>query len=255
MENSITFLGTGTSSGIPMIGCDCEVCKSPDSKDKRLRTSAYIQYEGLKLVIDCGPDFRQQMLRENISYLDAILLTHQHKDHTGGLDDVRSFNYFQKKSFPIYAETRVQDSLKKEYYYAFEEHPYPGTPLYDIHTIDETPFEIKGHKIIPIRAIHYKLPILGYRFGDLAYITDANFIPEESMAKLAGVKVLILSCIRRTKHIAHFSLGEALEVMDKIGAERNYLTHLSHQLERCTLLDKALPDNIHPAYDGLNIKF
>lgn len=255
MQNRITFLGTGTSQGIPMIGCHCPVCESTDFHDKRLRTSAYIEYQGLKLVIDAGPDFRQQMLRERIDYLDAVLLTHQHKDHTGGLDDVRAYNYLFHKGFPIYAETRVQESLKLEYAYAFTEHKYPGVPEFILHTIDEHPFSINNIEIVPIRAKHYTLPVLGFRFGDFGYLTDANFISSEELNKLKGVKIFVINTIRREKHISHFSLDEAIEVCRQVGADHSYLTHLSHQLERYELLIKALPEDISPAYDGLTLYF
>lgn len=255
MQNKIIFLGTGTSQGIPMIGCHCDVCSSKDPKDKRLRTSALIEYKGLRLIIDAGPDFRTQMLREGIDCASAILLTHQHKDHTGGLDDVRAFNYLSKKSFPIYAETYVQESLKKEYSYAFGDHKYPGVPEYELHTITEAPFSIEGVEICPIRAMHYKLPVLGFRFGDLAYLTDANYISDEEIEKIKGVKIFIINTIRREKHISHFSLDEALEVIKKVGAEKSYLTHLSHQIECHQELEKALPLGVYPAYDGLELEF
>ena len=221
MANKIEFLGTGTSQGVPMIGCNCEVCRSDDFRDKRLRTSAYIEYEGLRLVIDAGPDFRQQMLRSGIKELDAVLLTHMHKDHTGGLDDVRAYNYFMHKGFPIYAEASVQESLKREYAYA----------------------------------IHYRLPVLGFRFGRLGYLTDANSISEESIEKFKGVDIFVISCIRREKHISHFCLDEALEVCRKVGAAHSFLTHISHQLEKYEDLCKVLPEGVESAYDGLSIAF
>lgn len=254
-QNSITFLGTGTSQGIPVIGCHCEVCSSTDPRDKRLRTSALIEYNGIKVVIDAGPDFRQQMLRMDISSLDGIILTHQHKDHTGGLDDVRAFNYITKKNMPIYAEPRVQDSLKMEYSYAFTENKYPGVPDFELYTIGEEPFSINGVEIIPIRVMHYKLPILGFRFGPLAYITDANFIAEEEFKKLEGVSIIVLNTIRRSTHISHFSLDEALAVSRKVGAKKTYLTHLSHQIERHSELSLFLPEGVSPAYDMLKVKF
>ena len=255
MANKIEFLGTGTSQGVPMIGCNCEVCRSDDFRDKRLRTSAYIEYEGLRLVIDAGPDFRQQMLRSGIKELDAVLLTHMHKDHTGGLDDVRAYNYFMHKGFPIYAEVCVQESLKREYAYAFGDHRYPGVPDFILHAIDEHPFNINGVEIIPVRAIHYRLPVLGFRFGRLGYLTDANSISEESIEKFKGVDVFVISCIRREKHISHFSLDEALEVCRKVGAAHSFLTHISHQLEKYEDLCKVLPEGVEPAYDGLSIAF
>ena len=260
----ITFLGTGTSQGIPMIGCTCPVCKSADPRDSRLRTSALVEHNGFRILIDCGPDFRQQMLRENISDLDAVILTHQHKDHTGGLDDIRAFNYFRKEAFPIYAEPLVQESLKMEYSYAFAEHKYPGVPEYQLHTIGEEPFTIAKHlpdgstssiTITPIRVFHYKLPILGFRIGDMAYITDGSSIPEEEFAKLAGVDLFIINTVRHQKHISHFSLPEALDIIKKVGAKRNYLTHLSHQLGTHQELCMMLPENVLPAYDRLVLEF
>ena len=260
----ITFLGTGTSQGIPMIGCTCPVCKSEDPRDNRLRTSALVDHNGFRILIDCGPDFRQQMLRENISDLDAVILTHQHKDHTGGLDDIRAFNYFRQEAFPIYAEPLVQDSLKMEYSYAFAEHKYPGVPEYLLHTIGEEPFTITKHlpdsstaslTITPIRVYHYKLPILGFRIGDMAYITDGSSIPEGEYAKLQGVELFIINTVRKEKHISHFSLPEALEVIKKVDAKRNYLTHMSHQLGTHHELCKLLPHNVLPAHDRLVLDF
>lgn len=261
MDNSITFLGTGTSQGVPMIGCQCPVCTSADPRDKRLRTSALVRYEGLELVIDAGPDFRQQMLRAGISHPDAILLTHHHIDHTGGLDDVRAFNYSADTSykvctpFPIYCEELVQEALHKMFYYAFSDHPYPGVPDFCLKTIDDRPFSIKGVEIIPIRVFHHKLPVLGFRFGSLAYVTDANRIPEEEFGKLEGLDIFVINTVRRGHHISHFSLEEAIEVAQRVGAKRTFLTHLSHQLPRYEELLSELPDGIEPAWDGLEVKF
>lgn len=260
----ITFLGTGTSQGIPMIGCTCKVCKSADPRDNRLRTSALVEHNGFRILIDCGPDFRQQMLRQNISDLDAVILTHQHKDHTGGMDDIRAFNYFRKAAFPIYAEPNVQDSLKMEYSYAFAEHKYPGVPDYTLHTIGEEPFKItkllpdgtiSSIEITPIRVFHYRLPILGFRIGDMAYITDGSSIPATEFAKLQGVELFIINTVRKEKHISHFSLPEALEVVNRVGAPRNYLTHLSHQIWTHKELEAILPPNVKPAYDTLELEF
>ena len=256
--NSITFLGTGTSQGVPIIGCACDVCTSDDPHDKRLRCSALFRYEGKTFLIDAGPDFRQQMLREKIAHLDAILLTHHHKDHTGGLDDVRSFNYLEKRPFPIFCEAPVLESLKKEYYYVFAEKPYPGAPEMDIHLIDSRPFRIDGILVTPIRAMHYKLPVLGFRFGDCAYVTDANYIPESEFEKLRGLKVFVLNTVKRGKHISHYSLEEAIDICRRVGAEKSFLTHLSHMLPRhadlCRELS-TLPFSLQPAYDGLTVTF
>ncbi len=254
MKNRLTFLGTGTSQGVPMIGCGCEVCKSTDPRDKRLRASVYVEYEGLRILVDAGPDFRQQMLREGICRVDAILLTHNHKDHTGGLDDIRAFNYLEKKATDIYCERYVEESLKKEYSYAFAEHKYPGAPEWNVHIIDDKPFRINGVKIIPIRGKHYKLPVLGYRFGNIAYCTDMNYIPDEEFGKLQGLEHFIINCVRRGRHISHFSLEGALEVAAKVGAKHTWLTHLSHQLPKYEELLKELPEGVLPAYDGLTIR-
>ena len=274
-HDRLTFLGTGTSQGVPMIGCNCHVCKSADTKDTRLRSSVLVEYKGCSILVDCGPDFRYQMLRENITDLDAVLLTHQHKDHTGGLDDIRAFNYFRQKrmtesAFPIYAEERVQEGLKMEFHYAFEKEKYPGVPDYKLITITEEKFTI-GHKeeieIVPIRVLHYKLPILGFRFGNLAYITDGSSIPEEEFVKLKGVETLIINTVRHEKHISHFSLPEALEIIRRVGAPNNYLTHLSHQIgshaQLTAELEKEFPasrgegsgQRVFAAYDGLKIEF
>ena len=252
--SKLTFLGTGTSHGVPMIGCNCEVCRSTDSHDKRLRASVYVEHEGLKILVDAGPDFREQMLREGISSVDAILLTHNHKDHTGGLDDIRAFNYLEKKATQIYCEKYVEDSLRMEYSYAFAENKYPGAPEWDVHIIDSNPFTINGVEIIPIRGRHYKLPVLGYRFGNIAYCTDMNHIPEEEFEKLKGLDHFIINTVRRGHHISHFSLEGALEIAAKVGAKHSWLTHLSHQLPVHSALSAEMPEGVLPAYDGLRIE-
>lgn len=252
-KTRLTFLGTGTSQGVPMIGCGCKVCSSTDPRDKRLRASVYVEHEGLRILVDAGPDFRQQMLREGISGVDAILLTHNHKDHTGGLDDIRAFNYIEKKATQIYCEKYVEDSLRMEYSYAFAENKYPGAPDWDVHLIDDNPFSINGVEIIPIRGKHFRLPVLGYRFGNIAYCTDMNHIPEEEFEKLRGLEHFVINCVRRGRHISHFSLEGAIEVAARVGARHTWLTHLSHQLPVYEELSAELPENIHPAYDGLEI--
>lgn len=252
--NRLVFLGTGTSQGVPMIGCNCNVCSSADPHDKRLRSSVYVEYEGLKIIVDAGPDFRQQMLREGISNIDAILLTHNHKDHTGGLDDVRAFNYIEKKPTEIYCEKYVEDSLRMEYSYAFGENKYPGAPEWKVNIINDKPFNIKGVEIIPIRGRHFRLPVLGYRFGNIAYCTDMNHIEEEEFSKLEGLDHFIINCVRKGRHISHFSLEEAVKVAEKVGARQTWLTHLSHQLPRHEILAAELPDTINLAHDGLVIR-
>ena len=250
-KTQLTFLGTGTSQGVPMIGCGCEVCKSTDPRDKRLRSSVLVKHEGVKILVDAGPDFRYQMLRAGVSSLDAILLTHNHKDHTGGLDDIRAFNYLEKKATQIYCEKYVEESLRKEYSYVFEEIRYPGAPEWDVHIIDDKPFTVNGVEIIPIRGRHFKLPVLGYRFGNIAYCTDMNHIPDEEYEKLQNLDHFIINCVRRGRHISHYSLEQAIEVAQKVGARQSWLTHLSHQLPCYEDLKKELPEGILPAFDGL----
>ncbi len=298
-EVKLTFLGTGTSQGIPIIGCQCAVCRSKDPHDKRFRAAAFVEYEGFQVLIDAGPDFRMQMLAKGIRHLDAILLTHKHKDHTGGLDDVRSFNYIDRKAVEIYCEPEVLKSLRNDYAYAFAEHKYPGSPEWRIHLIDDRPFAVKpvaggdlvwmhekgycmqmpdgsivpcgndivkaaeaptaealaagGVEIIPIRGYHGKMPVLGFRFGDIAYITDMSSIPEEEFTKLKGLKHLTLNTVSYHPHHSHFSLSEAVELAGRIGAEHTWLTHLSHTFPSHSQFDRELPDGISPAYDGLVI--
>lgn len=237
-----------------MIGCSCEVCKSVDSRDKRLRSSVLVDYQGKRFLVDAGPDFRQQMLRENVSHVDAIILTHNHKDHTGGLDDVRAFNYLEKAATQIYCEKYVEDSLRLEYSYAFAENRYPGAPEWNVHIIDEKPFSIDGVEITPIRGKHFKLPVLGFRFGNIAYCTDMNHIAEEEFEKLQGLDHFVINCVRYGRHISHFSLEGALEVARRVGARKTWLTHLSHQLPRYEVLMAELPADTLPAYDGLIIE-
>jgi Metal-dependent hydrolases of the beta-lactamase superfamily I len=247
----VTFLGTGTSQGVPVIACPCAVCHSSDEMDKRLRSSVMIEVEGRNIVIDSGPDFRQQMLRANVLHLDAILFTHEHKDHIAGLDDVRAYNYVQKQPTDVYAEERVQWAIKQEFSYVFAENKYPGVPEVNLHSIDNHTFCIKGVTIIPVRAMHFRLPLLGYRIGDFAYITDANHIAKQELEKLVGVKCLVLNALRKEKHISHFSLKEAIQIIDEIKPEQAYLTHISHQMGFHREVEVELPENIHFAYDGL----
>lgn len=249
----LTFLGTGTSQGIPIIACKCPVCLSTDKKDKRLRTSALVEVDGQTIVIDSGPDFRYQMLRANVLQLDAILFTHEHKDHTAGLDDVRAFNWVNKKAIDVYAEKRVQESLKQEFAYVFAEFRYPGIPQLNLIDVENKAFQINGTAILPIRAMHLKLPVFGYRIGDMAYITDANYISAEEKEKLKGLKVLVLNALRKEKHLSHFTLSEALALIEELKPESAYLTHFSHQLGFHQEISKELPENVFMAYDGLEI--
>jgi phosphoribosyl 1,2-cyclic phosphate phosphodiesterase len=249
----ITFLGTGTSQGVPVIACNCATCLSGDQHDKRLRTSVLLETDDVTLVIDAGPDFRQQMLREKVTKLDAILLTHEHKDHIAGLDDVRAFNYKSQDAIDIYSEERVQKVLKKEYSYVFSEYQYPGIPKMRLNPVPEHGFEIKKLHILPIRVFHYRLPVYGFRVGDFAYITDANYLPEESKEKLFGVKYLVVNALRKEKHISHFSLREAIDLIREISPKKAYITHISHQMGLHDEVSKELPAGIMLAFDGMSI--
>ena len=290
--SSLTFLGTGTSQGVPIIGCQCAVCKSADPRDKRFRASALLRHEGLTILIDAGPDFRSQMLAADVRHLDAILLTHNHKDHTGGLDDVRSFNYIDRKAVEIFCEARVLKSLQNDYAYAFAEHKYPGAPEWHVHLIDERPFRVDSLEgsgelewvhdlgyfyrqadgslqrsdnaireaphdapnVIPIRGYHDQLPVLGFRFGKIAYITDMSTLPEGELAKLQGLEHLTLNTVGYHPHHSHFSLEQALELARRIGAKHTWLTHLSHTFPPYAQFCRELPPNVRPAWDGLTIE-
>ncbi len=247
----ITFLGTGTSQGVPVIACNCDVCRSTDARDKRLRTSVLVEWDGKNIVIDSGPDFRQQMLTNKVTRLDAILFTHEHKDHIAGLDDIRAFNYIQQQPCDIFAEERVQSAIKQEFAYIFAEYKYPGVPQVTLHTIDNNKFFAGTLPIIPIRVMHLRLPVLGFRLLDFTYITDANFISDEEKEKIKGSRYLVLNGLRKQKHISHFSLEEALKLFDEINPEQGFITHISHQLGLHEDVRKDLPANISLAYDGL----
>lgn len=252
---TITFLGTGTSQGVPVIACGCEVCTSADHKDKRLRSSIMVEGDGKVIVIDSGPDFRQQMLREKVQHLDAIVFTHEHKDHIAGMDDIRAFNYKQNAAIPVYADTRVQKALQREYPYIFDELiRYPGIPEITIHTIDNEPFSIGNIHFTPIEVMHYLLPVKGFRIKDFTYITDAKTISNMEKEKIKGSKTLVINALQKQTHISHFTLDEAIAFAQEIGAEKTYFTHISHRLGKHTDISKDLPLNIELAYDGLRLK-
>lgn len=299
----LTFLGTGTSLGVPIVGCNCPVCRSTDPRDKRFRSSALFEVDGLSILVDCGPDFRSQMLRAGIGHLDGILLTHNHKDHTGGIDDVRSLNYIDKRAAEIYCENRVLESLQREYPYAFASPRYPGAPEWHLHIIENKPFTVhpnkedrelvwvhnvgygykmpdgsvkacpedniepalndgKGVQVTPIRGIHGQMPILGFRIGGIAYLTDFSSIPEEEFAKLEGLEHVTLNTVSYAPHHSHFSLDEALQIADRIQAKHTWLTHLSHTFPvhgqfceelRRLCAERGIRSDVQPAYDGLVI--
>jgi len=250
---TVTFLGTGTSQGVPVIGCSCKVCNSVDFRDNRLRTSILISANNQNVVVDTGPDFRQQMLRERVSKLDAVIFTHQHKDHTAGMDDVRSFNFLQDAAIPVYARQDVLDQLKREYDYVFAEHKYPGIPKISVNAITSESFNVCNITFIPIEVMHHRLSVFGYRIGNFTYITDANFISDTERAKIRGSKVLVLNALRKSAHISHFSLEEAIEVANDLNADSTYLTHISHGLGKHREVSNELPPGIELAYDGLKI--
>jgi phosphoribosyl 1,2-cyclic phosphate phosphodiesterase len=250
----ITFLGTGTSQGVPVIACECKTCKSADKRDNRLRSSLLLESGNTALLFDAGPDFRQQMLRENVMKLDSIILTHEHKDHIAGMDDVRAFNYKSRDAIDIFAEERVQKAIRKEFEYVFAEYQYPGIPKMRLNNIPEDGFEIDGIRIIPIRVFHYHLPVFGFRIGNFAYITDANYISEESKEKLFGVKHLVVNALRKEKHISHFCLQEAIDLIREISPKKGYITHVGHQMGLYSEVAGELPAEIILAYDGLKFE-
>lgn len=250
----VTFTGTGTSQGVPVIACDCEVCTSSDPRDNRLRTSILMEHNHANVVIDTGPDFRQQMLRAKVKHLDGIIYTHEHKDHVAGLDDVRAFNFKQNMHMPIFATEFVQQTLKREFHYAFAHELYPGAPLLTLETIQQGErFQVNGMDILPIEVFHGKLPVLGFRVGNFTYITDASRIPDSSLPLLEGTETIVLNALRMKPHHSHFTLEEAVEVSQKIGAKKTYFTHISHLLGKHEDVEKTLPGNMMLAYDGLTI--
>lgn len=238
-----------------MIGCQCEVCTSTDKKDKRFRSSILVQSSNTALVVDAGPDFRCQMLKHKVKHLDAVLLTHSHKDHIAGMDDLKAFTYFTKNPMEIYADAATEDAVRREFYYAFSDTRYPGTPEFEMNTITTDPFLIGDIPVVPVLVWHLRMPVMGFRFGNFTYITDANRIDTEEMEKIKGSEVLVLNALRKEKHISHFNLLEAVELSQELLVPTTYLTHISHQLGKHEEVESELPQGIHLAYDGLIIEF
>lgn len=251
---TITFLGTGTSTGVPVVACNCDVCKSKDPRDKRFRTSAMITIGDCNIVIDCGPDFRFQMLKQNVENIEAIVFTHQHRDHIAGLDDIRGFNYILNKTIDIYGSQQVLDGIQTEFPYIFLEKRFFGAPQICMHAIENAPFAINDIEFIPIEVMHDKMQIFGYRIGEFTYITDGSFISEKEKEKIFGSRVLVINALRNSKHISHFSLNEAIAIIQEINPEMAYLTHISHFLGLHEVIERRLPPNIHLAYDNLKIE-
>jgi phosphoribosyl 1,2-cyclic phosphate phosphodiesterase len=249
----VTFLGTGTSGGVPLIGCQCRVCKSTDPRDKRLRTSILIKTGTLTLSVDCGPDFRQQMLREDVRHLDGIIMTHAHKDHTGGFDDIRSFNFINRKAVDVYCDYPTELGIKDQYSYAFTDNDYPFLPKMNFIRIGDEKFNVGEMEVQPINIMHANMPVKGFRFGDFTYITDANTIAEEERKKIRGTKVLVLNALRESEHYSHLTVAQALEIVEDIKPEVTYFTHMSHQFGLHAEEEKKLPTHVKVAYDGLKV--
>lgn len=249
----ICFLGTGTSQGVPIIGCQCSVCKSVNKKDARLRSSVLVEVSSVNIVIDAGPDFRQQMLRENIQKLDAIVLTHSHKDHIGGLDDVRAFNFIQGKPMDIFGMEETINIVRNDFHYAFDEDKYPGVPEMNLHIIDNEPFKINSVKITPIEVKHLEMRVFGYRIEDFIYITDASFISNNELKKMKNAEILVINALRINKHYSHFNLKEALDIVKKIKPKQAFFTHISHTMGKTDDVEKILPKHVHLAFDGLTL--
>ncbi len=256
MRGQVTILGSGTSQGVPVIGCDCEVCTSFDAKDNRTRSSILVNFNGENYVVDAGPDFRQQMLREKVISLKGVLFTHEHKDHVAGLDDVRPFNFREGRDMDVYCSPRVETALRREYHYIFAEEKYPGIPKICLHQLFNETFVLPNQlSVITIEVLHHKLPVFGFRFGDLTYITDAKTVSEHEKEKIKGTKTLIINCLHHSKHISHFNLEEALSFIQEINPEKAYLTHISHLFGKHEQILLELPENVSVAFDGLKIAF
>lgn len=251
----ITFLGTGTSQGVPVIGCQCDVCTSTDARDNRLRSSVMIEKDGRVAVIDSGPDFRQQMLREGVKRLDALIFTHEHKDHIAGLDDIRAFNYVMKQKIDVYATERVQQAIRREFPYIFDEIKYPGIPELNMHTISNKAFTAAGIEFLPVEVAHYMLPVFGFRIGNFTYITDAKSINEDEKKKISGCHTVVINALRHETHVSHFTFKEAVELLIELNCKQGWLTHISHQLGKHEEVNSQLPQHIRCAYDGLTLEF
>lgn len=250
---TITFLGTGTSSGVPMIACECHVCTSPDKRDKRFRSSIMVQSPSTTIVVDTTPDFRCQMLREKVKKLNAVLFTHPHKDHVAGLDDVRAFNYFQEQAMEVYANSMTTEALMREFAYAFADKKYPGLPNIALNTIDLAPFSIRDIPVVPVQVWHLRMPVYAYRFGDFTYITDANRIDESEKEKIRGSKIIVVNTLRKEPHVSHYTLNEAVALVRELQIPEAWFTHISHQLGRHEEVEKLLPEGMRLAYDGLRL--
>ncbi len=250
----ITLLGTGTSSGVPLIGCTCAVCRSVDFRDKRLRSSIHIAVDGRSFVVDTGPDFRQQVLRLNLRQLDAVLFTHEHKDHTAGLDEVRAYNFQSGQDMPIYARPTVLAQLQREFAYIFADHKYPGVPRVRTVDIRNEPFTVLGVRFVPIEVMHHRLPVFGFRTGDFTYLTDLNFISDTELEKVYGSRIVVLDALQRQPHLSHFTLDQAVALARRIGAEQTYFTHISHKLGLHREVENELPPGIRLGYDGLSFR-
>lgn len=251
----VTFLGTGTSQGVPIIGCRCRVCTSADPKDNRLRSAVMVQVNGKNIVVDSGPDFRQQMLNTGIQRLDGLLITHAHKDHIAGLDDIRGFNFIQKEAIDVYCSEQVEAQIRREFAYIFSEHRYPGIPELHIHNIhNDVDFEVAGIPVTPIEVLHYKLPVTAFRFDRFAYVTDANYIAPKELEKLKGCDTLVLNALRQEEHISHFNLVQAIEIIKAINPRQAFITHISHQMGLHEEVNRSLPQGIQLAYDQLTIE-
>ena len=253
MSLEVVVLGSGTSQGVPVIACDCHVCTSTDTKDNRLRSSVMISYSGKNFVIDAGPDFRQQMLREKVKTLEAVIFTHEHKDHIAGLDDVRAFNFIENRDMDVWCTKAVEEALRREYHYAFSEDKYPGIPQLQLKEISDKAFELAGKNWIPVEVMHYLMPVKAFRIDNFAYITDAKTIANEEIEKLKGVEMMIVNALRQELHISHFNLEEALDLIEKVNPKQAYLTHISHLFGTQAEIEALLPAHVRVAYDGMHL--